>query len=91
MIDNIKFFALHRNAIRLFYKNQYILNVTSKTTKTEVKRWIETVFGVKILGINSKRQPSKKKYIKRRVGYPLRYKRMIIKLNSNDFIPFFHK
>ena len=87
MIDNIKSPALHRNAIRLLDYNQYTLNVDSKATKTEVKRWIEAVFGIRVISINSKRQPHKKKRMGPRIGYPVRYKQMILTLNSEDSIP----
>nr|QKQ14679.1 ribosomal protein L23 [Zygnema circumcarinatum] len=87
MIDYIKSTVRNRNTIRLLEKNQYTFDVDTKATKTDVKRWIEGVFGVKVIGMNSKRLPTKQKRRGLTAGYPVRYKRMIITLNSTDSIP----
>ncbi len=89
MIDILKSPVRNRNAIRLLEKNQYTFDVDYKVTKTEVKRWVENVFEVKVTAMNSKRLPSKKKRMGATMGYPVRYKRMIVTVHSQDSIPIF--
>lgn len=89
MIDNIKSPVLKLKPIRLLEKNQYTFDVDLKATKTEVKRWIEGFFGVKVTGMNSNRPPRKLKRMGLSVGYQVRYKRMIVTLRPGDSIPIF--
>nr|QIQ22847.1 ribosomal protein L23 [Cistanche sinensis]QIQ22876.1 ribosomal protein L23 [Cistanche sinensis] len=46
-------------SIRLLGKNQYISNVESGSTRTELKHWVELFFGVKVIAMNSHRLPGK--------------------------------
>lgn len=87
MIDYIKSTVRNRNTIRLLERNQYTFDVDPKATKTEVKHLIEGVFGVKVIGMNSKRLPIKQKRKGPTAGYAVRYKRIIVTLNSTDSIP----
>jgi large subunit ribosomal protein L23 len=89
MIDHIKAPVLNRKPIRLLEKNQYTFDVDLKATKTEVKRWIEGFFQVKVTGMNSHRPPRKLKRMGLAVGYQVRYKRMIVTLRPGDSIPIF--
>lgn len=89
MIDSIKSPVLKLKSIRLLEKNQYTFDVDLKATKTEVKRWVEGFFGVKVVGMNSNRPPRKLKRLGTTVGYKVRYKRMIVTLRSGDSIPIF--
>jgi ribosomal protein L23 len=41
--------------VRIEEKNQYTLNVESGLTRTEIKYWVERLFGVKVIGMNSHR------------------------------------
>jgi large subunit ribosomal protein L23 len=89
MIDYIKSPVLKLKSIRLLEKNQYTFDVDLKATKTEVKRWVEGFFGVKVIGMNSNRPPRKLKRVGATVGYKVRYKRMIVTLRTGDSIPIF--
>ena len=89
MIDNIKSPVLKLKPIRLLEKNQYTFDVDLKANKTEVKRWIEGFFGVKVTGMNSNRPPRKITRMGLSVGYQVRYKRMIVTLRPSDSIPLF--
>jgi len=42
---------------------------------------------VKVVGMNSHRPPKKKKRVGAVIGYPVRYKRMIVTLKVGDYIP----
>lgn len=89
MIDKIKSPVRNPNTIRLIENNQYTFDVDPKATKTEVKRWIEGFFGVKVIAMNSHRPPSKPKRMGPTAGYAVRYKRMIVTIQSNQSIAVF--
>ena len=89
MIDYIKSPVLKFKLIRLLEKNQYTFDVDPKATKTDVKIWVENFFGVKVVGMNSHRPPRKSKRMGPTIGYPVRYKRMIVTLRPGDSIPLF--
>lgn len=88
-MDEIKYPVLTEKTIRLLEKNQYSFDVNIDSTKTEIKKWIELFFNVKVIAVNSHRLPKKKKKIGTITGYTVRYKRMIIKLQSGYSIPLF--
>nr|QWW93147.1 ribosomal protein L23 [Fossombronia mylioides] len=88
-MDQVKYPVLTEKTIRLLEKNQYSFDVNIDTNKTEIKKWIELFFKVKVININSHRLPKKKKKIGTITGYTVRYKRMIIKLQPGYSIPLF--
>nr|AND48450.1 ribosomal protein L23 [Flatbergium sericeum] len=88
-MDEMKYPVLTEKTIRLLEKNQYTFDVDLKSTKTEIKKWIESFFGVEVIGMNSHRPPKKKRRIGPKIGYSVRYKRMIITLRSGYSIPLF--
>jgi large subunit ribosomal protein L23 len=73
----------------LLEQNQYTFDVYQKSTKTQIKNWIESFFNVKVKTMNSHILPKKKKKIGPIIGHSVRYKRMIITLQSGDSIPLF--
>nr|YP_009531720.1 ribosomal protein L23 [Leiosporoceros dussii]AXZ70930.1 ribosomal protein L23 [Leiosporoceros dussii] len=88
-MDKVKYPVLTEKTIRLLERNQYSFDVDSRATKTEIKQWIQSFFNVKVIAMNSHRPPKKKKRVGPVLGYPVRYKRMIITLQSNYSIPLF--
>ncbi len=52
-MDEMKYPLLTEKTIRLLEKNQYTFDVDKKSTKTEIKKWIEGFFGVKVIRMNS--------------------------------------
>jgi large subunit ribosomal protein L23 len=88
-MDEIKYPVLTEKTIRLLEQNQYTFDVNQKSTKTQIKKWIESFFNVKVKTINSHIPPKKKKKIGPIVGHSVRYKRMIITLQSDYSIPLF--
>ena len=89
MIDEVKYPVLTEKTIRLLERNQYTFDVNKKSTKTQIKKWIENFFHVKVETINSHIPPEKKKKIGSIIGHSVRYKRMIITLQSGYSIPLF--
>nr|YP_010892670.1 ribosomal protein L23 [Pleurozia subinflata]YP_010932081.1 ribosomal protein L23 [Pleurozia gigantea]URH13487.1 ribosomal protein L23 [Pleurozia subinflata]WKR35103.1 ribosomal protein L23 [Pleurozia gigantea]WKR35189.1 ribosomal protein L23 [Pleurozia subinflata] len=88
-MDQIKSPILTEKTIRLLEKNQYSFDVSIESNKTEIKKWIELFFNVKVTAVNSHRLPVRKKKIGAIIGYSVRYKRVIIKLKSGYSIPLF--
>lgn len=86
-MDKIKYRPIGMKAIRLLEERQYTFDVDLKATKTEVKCWVEGFYNVKVVGMNSHRPPKKKKRVGAVIGYPVRYKRMIVTLKVGDSIP----
>nr|QYB22567.1 ribosomal protein L23 [Prumnopitys amara] len=81
--------VLTEKSTRLLEKNQYTLNVDSRSTKTRIKNWIELFFNVRVIAINSYRPPEKKGKIKQIMRRRMRYRRMIITLKPGYSIPLF--
>jgi len=89
IMDEVKYPILTEKTIRLLEKNQYSFNVSQKSTKTQIKKWIENFFNVKEKAINSNIKKKKKKRIGPIIGHSVRYKRMIITLQPGYSIPLF--
>nr|NP_848102.2 ribosomal protein L23 [Adiantum capillus-veneris]Q85FI0.2 RecName: Full=Large ribosomal subunit protein uL23c; AltName: Full=50S ribosomal protein L23, chloroplastic [Adiantum capillus-veneris]AAP29433.2 ribosomal protein L23 [Adiantum capillus-veneris] len=89
-MDKLKNQVITGKSIRLLQQNQYTFQVDLKLTKTGMKDWIERFFDVKVEGINSSRMTSKngKKKNKLNITY-VSYKKMIVRLKKNYFIPLF--
>ena len=77
-MDEVKYPVLTEKTIRLLEKNQYTFDVNQKSTKTQIKKWIENFFNVKVKAINSHIPPEKKK--KNRFNY-----RTFSTLQTNDY------
>lgn len=76
-------------ATLLLEQNQYVFDVRPKATKPEIKAAIESLFDVKVVGINTLRLPRKKRRVGRFVGYKPQYKRAVVTLAEGDSITLF--
>ncbi len=76
-------------ATLLLEQNKYVFEVVPKATKPEIKAAIESLFNVKVVGVNTLRPPRKKRRVGRFVGYKPQYKRAIITLADGDSITLF--
>jgi large subunit ribosomal protein L23 len=86
MIDKIKNYVDNLSAILLLAKNQYTFDVHPTATKTEVKHCIEMFFRVKVVSMNSYKPPNKFIRMRSPKGRPIRYKRMIVTVQSGECI-----
>ncbi|KAM3309187.1 cytochrome c maturation protein CcmC [Capsicum chacoense] len=89
-ISLAKSFCIHvftDKSIRLLGKNQYTSNVESGSTRTEIKRWVELFFGVKVIAKNSHRLPGKSRRMGPIMGHTMHYRDMIITLQPGYSIP----
>lgn len=76
-------------AALLMEQNKYVFDVSRKATKDQVRQAIEGFFDVKIVSINTSRQPHKKKRVGRFIGLKPNYKRAIVTLAPGDKIELF--
>ncbi len=76
-------------ATMLLEQNKYVFEVILKATKPEIKAAIESLFDVKVTGVNTIRPPRKKRRVGKFVGYKAQYKRAIVTLAAGDSITLF--
>lgn len=72
--------------------HQYVFEVDSSATRTQVKEAVETVFDVKVLRVNIMNVPGKSRRNSRSRRLAIRangYKKAIVTLAENDRIPIF--
>ncbi|MDJ0660518.1 MAG: 50S ribosomal protein L23 [Crocosphaera sp.] len=70
-------------------QNKYVFDVLPKATKPEIKAAIESLFDVKVTGVNTIRPPRKKRRVGRFIGHKPLYKRAIVTLEEGDSIQLF--
>nr|YP_009183947.1 ribosomal protein L23 [Woodwardia unigemmata]ALN96717.1 ribosomal protein L23 [Woodwardia unigemmata] len=75
-------------SLSLLQQNQYTSYVDSKLTKTEMKKWIEGFFAVKVRGISSSRVANRKRRGKLSLNSTSK-KKMIARLRANYLTPLF--
>nr|AMY96159.1 ribosomal protein L23 [Geranium phaeum] len=73
--------------VRIEDKNQYTSNVESGSTRTEIKYWVEGLFSVKVIAMNSHRLPGKSRRMGPSMGHKMHYRRLIITLQADYSIP----
>ncbi|HEY9707527.1 MAG TPA: 50S ribosomal protein L23 [Oculatellaceae cyanobacterium] len=76
-------------ATLLLEQNKYVFEVIPKATKPEIKAAIESLFDVKVTGVNTIRPPRKKRRVGKFIGYKPQYKRAIVTLAAEDSITLF--
>lgn len=64
--------------------NKYVFTVFGKSNKIEVKKSVESVYGVKIAGINMIAMAGKTRRFGRRYGVTQAYKKAIVTLTPNS-------
>ncbi|KAL4325910.1 hypothetical protein GQ457_11G033100 [Hibiscus cannabinus] len=86
-MDGIKYVVVTDKSIRLVVKNQYTSILESGSTRTEIKHWVELLFGVKVIAMNSHRLPGKSRRMGPIMGHTMHYRCMIITLQPGYSIP----
>lgn len=69
--------------------NTYTFKVALRANKTEIKKAVEEIFGVKVLKVNTARMPGKTKRLGVHVGKTPEWKKAFVKLASGDRIQIF--
>jgi len=73
-------------ATDLSEKNQYIFKVDRRANKTEIKKTVEKLYGVKVLDVKMINAPRKKRHLRRISGWRKGYKKAIVKLREGQKI-----
>lgn len=77
---------LSEKALSLKDQNQYVFLVDDKANKHIVRQAVEKKYGVKVLGVNIVRKPSKAKRFRQQVSRPLATKKAIVTLAPGQVI-----
>jgi len=59
---------------------KYVFEVDLKANKTEIKQAVESIFGVKVVSVNTLRVPAKPRRYGRYSGYTSEWKKAIVQL-----------
>ena len=91
LLDIVKYPILTEKTIRLIEQNQYSFAVDPTADKSSVKSSVEKLFDVKVVSVNTSLLPLKKRRVGKYIGKKARYKRAIVKLESEDSISLFEE
>ena len=69
--------------------NQLVFKVAMDANKIEIKKAIESIFGVKVLSVRTMRVLGKKKRLGRYQGRRANWKKAVVKLKEGDTVDFF--
>ncbi len=70
-------------------ENKYVFKVDSRTTKNEVKKAVQGMFGVTVVQVNMIKMPAKNKRLGRFEGMTHSWKKAIVQLKPGDKIKAF--
>lgn len=73
-------------ATDLAKENQYVFKVFPKANKTEIKKAIEDLYGVNVVGVEIIKVPPKRRRLGRILGWRKGYKKAIIKIKEGQKI-----
>ncbi|MBS4074180.1 50S ribosomal protein L23 [Ameyamaea chiangmaiensis] len=86
MYDIVRAPLITEKATALSEKNQVVFKVAIDATKPEIKVAVETLFGVKVLGVNTLVQKGKTKRFKGRPGQRSDIKKAFVQLAEGQSI-----
>ncbi len=66
--------------------NQYVFEVFLKANKSEIKKAVEEIFNVDVVGVNIVKIPAKRRRLGRTLGWKKGYKKAIIKVRKGQKI-----
>lgn len=67
-------------------RNQFTFEVANSANKVEVKKAIETLFSVKVVGVNMVSMPAKRRRVFGRPGHTPAWKKAVVTLREGDSI-----
>lgn len=78
-----------RSTVMREKENKYFLKVHPRATKSEVKKAVEQMFKVKVVGVNTMLVGGKTRRVGRNIGKKPDWKKAIVTLKTGDSIKFF--
>jgi large subunit ribosomal protein L23 len=82
--DIIKRPVITERSTDLMEQNKFTFEVALKANKTEIKKAVEEIFGVKVEKVNTMRVPGKQKRVGRHLGTTSEWKKAIVTLASDS-------
>jgi large subunit ribosomal protein L23 len=82
--DIIKRPIITERSSEMMAEKKYVFEVDSKVNKTEIKNAIETIFKVKVAGVNTMNVAAKPKRYGRYNGYTSEWKKAIVTLTPDS-------
>ena len=73
-------------ATKLGEKNQYIFKVNNKANKIEIKKAVENLYKVEVLGVRVIRMPRKKRSVGKTSGFKSGFKKAIVNVKEGQKI-----
>ncbi len=73
-------------ATELKDKNQYVFKVADSANKSEIKKAVEEVYGVKVIKVRTIKVPRRKRRLGRSVGWKKGYKKAVVSLKKDQTI-----
>lgn len=82
--DIIKRPVITERTSEMMGNKRYVFEVDLRANKTEIKQAIESIFKVKVTGVNTIRMPAKPKRHGRHSGYTSEWKKAIVQLSAES-------
>lgn len=82
--DIIKRPVITERTTDMMASKRYVFEVDLRANKTEIKQAIESIFKVKVTGVNTLRMPAKPKRYGRHSGYTSEWKKAIVQLSPES-------
>ncbi|BAU42189.1 MULTISPECIES: 50S ribosomal protein L23 [Cyanophyceae] len=89
LADLIRRPLVTEKATQLLEENKYVFEVVPSATKPQIKAAIESLFEVKVVGVNTSKPPKKHRRVGRFAGHKPQYKRAVVTLATGDSIVLF--
>lgn len=67
-------------------ENKYVFKVGSSAAKQQIKQSIETLYSVKVIGVNTLNVPRKKRRTRNSIGWKTGFKKAIVTVKEGDKI-----
>jgi large subunit ribosomal protein L23 len=82
--DIIKRPVITERTTEMMAAKRYVFEVDLRANKTEIKQAIESIFKVKVTGVNTLRMPAKPKRYGKHSGYTSEWKKAIVQLSNES-------
>jgi len=81
--------VISEKAVNLQAENKYVFRVDTRTTKSEIKKAVHSMFGVTVTAVNVITVPAKKKRLGRFEGTTSAWKKAVVTLKPGEKIKAF--
>ena len=87
LVEKVLIEPLITEAAAIFAEeNKYVFKVGTNADKQQIKRSIETLYSVKVIGVNTLQIPRKKRRTRNSIGWKTGFKKAVVTLKKGDKI-----